>query len=838
MAKKITREQLLNYKVPKELLQLFSPHTLQKYQAFPFARRKDNSLLALAVTDPTDEKTKRIFKVMGRVKNVRAYPATAEDINYLIQKWYPSESVKLAPPTELGRSQGDDPFSDLRDMIEAPQMQDEEIHERTELDKPRASYRLLLIDDDQIRGRSACQLLEKENFNVDLSTSEGAWHKISMSGSYDITLIRHGVNIDRYELEKQLRSTNSRMKIYYLNSYSRDWLLEIKDIQYKDAYFNLLDFFITFLEERGPLEQGVSRKICRYTEKVAAASKLEAEDIEKIKLATYFHLFEELMRVTETPASETSNVLQAQMSGGFLKVIKAPLEIEEILDQISLNYDGGENPEVAAREDLNFGARIIRLVIDFMNRLQSSENEEVLMIEFRSHAGTVYDPLIMETFFNILTEEKDVVRPAALDKKILIIDPDPKLSQLIKLRLINEGFQVERAADGKEALQKISNKLPDLILSEVLLPKLDGFSLCTMLKREEATQRIPLVFLSHQKESHYIHKGLNLGALDYLTKPVDFDILATKIRRLMQVAMSMIPQTEVPVGADLARSSYADSMVDSFQSVSVMGFEQGALLGKRYEIITKIGEGGMGAVFKARDRALDETVALKLLKEELVKNQVMLDRFKYEIKLARKISHPNVIRIHDFGELDNVYFISMEFCEGTALKDKMGIENVLPIQRTINYFGQILAAMAAAHGEGIIHRDLKPGNIMVTPKDVLKILDFGLAKVTDIKGFTLTGEIFGTPLYMSPEQAQGHKVDPRTDIYSLGVILYEMLTGVSPFYDESVTAILLKHIRDEPVPPRKINPSIPESLERMVLKSLRKDRNQRFQSVEEMLTQL
>jgi serine/threonine protein kinase len=278
--------------------------------------------------------------------------------------------------------------------------------------------------------------------------------------------------------------------------------------------------------------------------------------------------------------------------------------------------------------------------------------------------------------------------------------------------------------------------------------------------------------------------------------------------------------------------------VDYFLDVSIKGFEPGALIGKRYEIVSKLGQGGMGAVYKAKDRVLDEIVALKLLKEELISDDNMVDRFKYEIKLARKISHPNVIRIHDFGEIDNHYFISMEFCEGSELKDIMAEAKILDIEKTVKFFKQMLSAMSVAHSEGIIHRDLKPSNILITERDILKIVDFGLAKVQNLKGLTITGQAFGTPLYVSPEQAQGLKVDIRSDIYSLGVIFYEMLTGIPPFNAENISAILIKHLKEKPVPVRKHNPSVPEKFESMCLKSLEKKRENRYQSVDEMLAEL
>jgi DNA-binding response OmpR family regulator/tRNA A-37 threonylcarbamoyl transferase component Bud32 len=830
----ISRGQLERLSISQELLKIFTIEIIEQYQAFPLILKKDTSTLVILAANPHDKNATKYFKDLTNIKTVKAYKGDAGDLQFLIDKWYPKEqSVKSKKTSSIDQSiRETKTYHELKDMVEVSPDIKQEISADKKSGERTAKKRLMLIDDDRIQGRNAFQLLEKEHFDVDLSTSDTAVHRLMVGGSYDGVLIKQGVSIDRFELEQQIRQMNPNIEIHFISSYTTDWMQEIKDVHFRDAYFNLCDFFMTYLEERGPFKHGRSKRIYRYVTKVAERLELKQAERERISLATYFYLLEHLLKRTEFTGEDALNTQQS-ITGGIANIIQAPYLIDEILsninepikDQIQSGRDPGGHSHI--------GAKIVKVVADFVDREEEGVGFEEIMSEFRNLSGKSYDPLVIETLYTILREDRQVEEPVEELKSILIVEPDSQFAQMLKLRFINEGFTIDKARDGKEALQKISAHPPDIILSEVLLPKLDGFTLCSTLKNEPQTADIPIIFISSQKDNHYINKGLNLGAEDYLTKPVNLDILSTKVRRSTRAAV-----TQVPTGTEPQRAQPVESKMEAFQSVSIQGFKEGALLGRRYEIISKLGEGGMGAVFKARDRALDEVIALKLLKQDLVEDQLIVERFKYEIKLARRISHPNVIRIHDFGELENNYFISMEFCEGKTLKEIMSGEKGLPLKTALHYFGQMLSAMSAAHSEGIIHRDLKPGNMIVVANNVLKILDFGLAKVANVPGVTITGQIFGTPLYMSPEQAQGQKLDSRSDIYSLGVMFYEMLTGKVPFHADNLTAILMKHINEDPVPPRKLNPSIPPAIEKLILTSLAKEKTKRFQSIDDIINVL
>lgn len=264
-------------------------------------------------------------------------------------------------------------------------------------------------------------------------------------------------------------------------------------------------------------------------------------------------------------------------------------------------------------------------------------------------------------------------------------------------------------------------------------------------------------------------------------------------------------------------------------------FRPGDLFDKRYRIIEEIGRGGMGLVFKAEDTELNITVALKIIHPRYSSNPTFIDRFKKETLTARSITHENVIRIHDLGEAENIKYISMEFIKGQDLGDLIQTSGQLTIKTTINMLRQMCEALKTAHKKGIVHQDLKPSNIMIDSGGRLYIMDFGLARSVYRAEDFGKNVIVGTPQYMSPEQVKGERPDQRADIYSLGTILFEMLTGRQIFEAESREKVMRKHVEESPVPPSKLNPLIPLFLENIIGRCLEKDPGKRFQDVEEIL---
>lgn len=263
-----------------------------------------------------------------------------------------------------------------------------------------------------------------------------------------------------------------------------------------------------------------------------------------------------------------------------------------------------------------------------------------------------------------------------------------------------------------------------------------------------------------------------------------------------------------------------------------------SLLGKRYEILDLLGEGGMGAVYKARDRELDRIVALKVIRPELAIHPEVLSRFKQELILARKVTHRNVIRIFDLGEENNTKFITMDYVEGQDLKGLIKAKGKLQFKETVQIVKQVCLALEAAHTEGVVHRDLKPQNIMVDQQGRVYVMDFGIARSIEPGGMTQTGMLIGTPEYMSPEQVRGEHVDSRSDIFALGLILYELLTGAMPFTADTAQASMFKRTREAARPAIDVDPNVPPFLSEVARKCLEIDPQRRYQSTREIAEDL
>ncbi len=265
---------------------------------------------------------------------------------------------------------------------------------------------------------------------------------------------------------------------------------------------------------------------------------------------------------------------------------------------------------------------------------------------------------------------------------------------------------------------------------------------------------------------------------------------------------------------------------------------RGTLFAGRYEIIEELGKGGMGRVYKVFDQKIKEVIALKLIHPEISVSDQAIDRFRNELRYARKIGHRHVGRMFDLGEENGQFYITMEYVEGENLKSFIRRSGHLTPRKAISLAKQVCEGLSEAHRLGVIHRDLKPQNIMIDHEGSARIMDFGIARFTSAEGFTGSGVMIGTPEYMSPEQVETGSVDKRADIYALGVVLYEMVTGHVPFAGDTPLAVLVKHKSETPRSPQDSNPLVSMAVTRVILKCLEKDRARRYQSAEELYTDL
>lgn len=258
------------------------------------------------------------------------------------------------------------------------------------------------------------------------------------------------------------------------------------------------------------------------------------------------------------------------------------------------------------------------------------------------------------------------------------------------------------------------------------------------------------------------------------------------------------------------------------------------LLANRYELIDKVGSGGMATVYRARCQTLDRIVAVKVLKDELAADPSLVSRFKSEAMAAARLSHPNLVNIFDVGEDDGIHYIVMEYIEGQTLKDIISKLGPLSPSQAVNIAALVCDGLEHAHSRGLIHRDIKPHNILVTDDGTVKIADFGIARVINTSTITYGSNVMGSVYYISPEQAKGEAVGPETDIYSLGCVLYEMVTGKPIFEGDSPITVALKHVHEDPISPRVLNPAVPGGLERIILRAVAKEPSVRYHTALDM----
>ena len=473
---------------------------------------------------------------------------------------------------------------------------------------------------------------------------------------------------------------------------------------------------------------------------------------------------------------------------------------------------------------------------------------------------------------------------AATMGRILIVDDVEENRAVLERRLEREGYAVDSVASGEEALTRVSDGAFDLVLLDVLMPGMDGFAVLERIKGNAATRSVPVIMISALDDLPSVVRCIEHGAEDFLSKPFDPVLLRARIgaslekkrwhdreadylRQVSRVAdaasaveqgtyasamLGAIPSRDDELGrlarvfdsmaagvrareeklrAQLSHLQADVSIATSEFATARVGDEgdsdtlaAGVKLGGRYQILGVVGQGGMGVVYRARDLELNEDIAVKTLRRELLADANVAERLKEEIRLARRISHRNVVRTHDYGEADGALFVTMEYVQGITVRELLRTRGRLGVASTLALARQFAEALAVAHAAGVIHRDVKPENALLDSVGVLKVMDFGIARLAEgASTRTLAGVIVGTPTYMAPEQLVGEEVDARSDLYALGVVIYECLTGKPPFQAPTLVGLIGKVMTMDATPPAELNAEVAPALSALVLQLLARD---------------
>lgn len=479
--------------------------------------------------------------------------------------------------------------------------------------------------------------------------------------------------------------------------------------------------------------------------------------------------------------------------------------------------------------------------------------------------------------------------------RILVVDDEPMVREPLSRMLHRLGHEVLGATNGRAAFDIAVREKLDLILTDINMPEMNGIELLGLLKNNPRTRDIPVIVISSQNDVDSVAKCIEQGADDHIAKPYDGVLLQARVhaslerkrmrdletdylRRVAELtAAAEAVEQEVYVQGSLKRLADSgdelgrlarvfDRMVlalksreerlhlrlqqlrhemgntnGSGESIAQISLESpladGEMLGERYEIRGELGRGGMGMVYRAHDRELGEDVAVKLVRGDLIaSNPTLVDRLKSEIRLARRLPHRNIVRAHDLGEWNGMYYITMEYIEGISVKDLINRRGRLTVDSTLAIATQLADALVVAHDADIIHRDIKPENLLIDNTGCLKVTDFGLARPVqqDIR-LTAGGFILGTPHYMAPEQFRGAAIDARTDLYAVGVVLYECLAGRPPFDGNSVTALYAALMRGAPAPLREAAPETPASLADVIHQLIQRKPDDRVPSARELV---
>ena len=451
--------------------------------------------------------------------------------------------------------------------------------------------------------------------------------------------------------------------------------------------------------------------------------------------------------------------------------------------------------------------------------------------------------------------------------RILLVDDEATNLHVLRETLAGPNYQLFVARTGEEALKVARRAQPSLVLLDVVMPGIDGYETCRRLKEDPDTRDAAVIFLSALNDPKDRVRGFEAGAVDFISKPVEAKEVIARVNTHLKIQRLLRRQVEIrsaasPDGLDDDGGTRPAAIEARRSGTSV--FRTGEIVAFRFRIVRYLAKGGMGELYAAEDLELRERVALKTILPHIAKDERSILRFKREVHLARQVTHPNVCRIYDVfrhryaaagadGPGDEVVFLAMELLHGETLADKLHRDGRFSTAELLPVVRQMAAGLTAAHRVGVVHRDFKSLNVMlVTParaEDGMRVVvtDFGLAwrsTQDESTGLSLSpsmseeGEISGTPAYMAPEQVEGGPVTPATDVYALGVVLYEMVTGVWPFVGETPVKTAIKRLREPAPSPRVHVPDVDPLWEATILRCLARQPEDRFASAGDVVSAL
>ena len=622
----------------------------------------------------------------------------------------------------------------------------------------------------------------------------------------------------------------------------------------------------------------------------------------------------QLRRTAARLAADCEQMLEALQDPdrqGWREAVGDALLGSRHLMGLSVQFAGMTDISHVTRQLVALGARIEeprRRIVDAMTRLLHfvpvTADDELVLQDARAVRDAAAGLFAVARITPPVTTGERPASPAAAGPdqrrrdRVLVVDDERAVRDVLQRNLTRLGYDVILAEDGAVALDLAGRESPDLILTDINMPRLDGIALLKALKSAEQTRDIPVIVISSQDDLPSVIECVEHGAEDHISKPYEPSLLRARIRAsldrkrlrdqerdyqrrvgLLTAAAEAVEQESYVSGTLDALAAQGDALgrlarvfdrtVSGLRSreerlqrrlhqlrhemgqatggttaaarvSDVSPFASGEILAARYEIVGELGQGGMGMVYRARDMELGEDVAVKVVRRDLVKGDpAIVDRLKTEILLTRRISHRNVVRVHDLGEWKGTYFITMEYVEGITVEQLIDRRGRLSVESALAIGTQLAQALVVAHEQQIMHRDIKPANLLVDHEGILKVMDFGIARrIEAADSMTRGGFVVGTPQYMAPEQAMGREVDARSDLFAVGVVLYESLAGRPPFIADSLIGLVALMADGDPVSLAELVPGVPPSLDAIVAQLLRYDPAERIGSARELVNRL